>query len=407
MKNHTKLVLVLFLFFFGAKHKDIVGGLISVSAALALGFCVFSFVFVFARGFRFYFHSGLMALLLLTLYLSFYSLGLYVFLSDTYQYISSPITSILHLLLYSLFSIFLADCICRNQKSIGDVISAVVVLHVVYAISRYLMIVLGVAEATAAEIYKGREHFVLVGLFNEPAHFAIFQTLSLAFLIHFRGLKLNSWFSFFVSVSVFLTFSLSGLLLLLLTFMTGFFSGRKTLIRIFIFFVAVVFITASFAFIENEFTTRMLRVLSQKDTSAVVRLIGSWAGIVSFTDFWQYAFGIGLGNYSDFVLLNADPYFKDVLDREGRTWNIVAYVASVGGVVGLFLLVLGIWRMLRVNGHYCFIFFASLFAYGELAGPSFWLFYVLGVSGLVIQGHIGNNKLRAADLELVYPYKNR
>jgi len=351
----------------------------NISQLLMVAFCLYRLpVHLFRR--MLYFPKILVWLCLACFYYCIQVITLTIIGTELFDGIEG-VKSVVNLLLSFVFSCLIINYI--NDKPNGYVykwITLACFLHGVIALTQYLLLLFSISSPDVADLYKGRGQFVLRGLFSEPAHYSIYISLSIGFLLFYaERLRMNTVLLFgFLFLTIVLSKSLSGIALLLITviiFMFDRISFKKMLGIVVCMLIILIYIL-----VDGSVLERLERTFSLTDSSSAARLIGSWLVVLSFDEWWQFLFGIGIGNYEAFLSQSIVKLLGDVPFDNFKTWNVLAYIFSTGGLVALAFFSASILKLKQYSKRYLLIFTASLFAHGYLFGPFFWLFLAIGVS---------------------------
>lgn len=271
-------------------------------------------------------------------------------------------------------------------------------------------------DAYKTSFYRIGHFVVLRGHFSEPAAFASWQALGLAYLYstdsasrsHRRGTLVRG----IVILSMILTMSLTSvafLALLVMLFLMR--PGNRTALRttgavaacaalgIMIFVTVGLTHSNAVAGLATPFWTafgeRLMALARLEDNSSAARLIGSWhaAGIGLVQ---SPLVGIGLGQYDIYLRYYQSPLpFRQELISSGGGWNSLAYVAGSLGLIGLMVFLLYVMRLLALNWRLGVVFFAYLFAGGSWLEVPFWVYYALFASAARRKGDADENRKTA------------
>lgn len=288
----------------------------------------------------------------------------------------ASVVSWIHLLMFVLFFYFaLTYFRSLSQFDLQVALLKIATVLTAFAWIRYLLVQIGVFDPVLNEIYKGRGHIVLVGIFNEPAHLSIFLSLVVAFL-QFSAPRLWIHYKLLFCITIVMTFSLSGYLLLFLVVLLFLIFEQQMKVLRFSILIVITAVVSAVLLTDNPVSSRLFKTLAMTDSSSSIRLVGSWFAVMNFEELWQFVLGIGLGNYNTFIELN------DAQEKLGNlgSWNILSYVMSTSGFIGLIWFLAILYFLARANIRFFTVFALALFAYGELAGPTFWLFLALGIA---------------------------
>lgn len=293
------------------------------------------------------------------------------------------IESFFHLIIYVVLAIFIYQAInVLDFNDFCEIIFLVAVLNSIYGASRLVFMYTGLLTPGGVDQFlrygESMSQYVIRGLFSEPSYFATFQSLLVAFLL-FHGLysKYKLWL-FFIFITIVLSLSIAGLAFLFLISITFFLFYQKKLKEK---IMSVMFIGAGAAFVFSSaiYFRRISAVINLSDSSAMKRLVGSWAGAANLDSLLQILFGIGLGNYSNFVEYKLGPglTFLSMTLNPPNSWNVIAIVFTSGGLLATFLLFAALFKIFNRNKYFGIFIVASFFVHGSFISPMFWLSIVM------------------------------
>ena len=214
------------------------------------------------------------------------------------------------------------------------------------------------------------EKFRIKSIYSEPAHFSIYINLIYAYLLHYR-IKLNKRIHTLVIITTMLTFSLSGIALLLANYcillLKHIMKGRKH----YIIYIIIFFILISVAGYQNQYLRkRVFRAFALSEGSSVDRLLGGWE-LASKAPFY----GVGLGNITNF---HDDLSIELNFTKEaGKIHNIFAVVLATTGYFGLLIFSLFLVYLTKKNIFFILFVIISGFAWGYFNSTPFWLLLLL------------------------------
>jgi len=233
------------------------------------------------------------------------------------------------------------------------------------------------------------------GIFSEPSTFGIFQILGLAFL-YFKSPAItqkHTWRSNVIFVSILLTFALSTYILLFVFLLILVLKQRKikqlfSLTRLILGAVIVIFMLFAFAPLSlpkvfyQRIIHRFVGFVQGHDRTGGVRVMGSWETAKEII-VKSPIFGSGLGNLDvAFKSTGRILYYAELVFKEAAIFNIPAYVLGSMGIIGFVIFFLFIaYLVVRIPAAGA-VFLVSLFIYGAFLGTTFWVFYILLVTGI-------------------------
>lgn len=271
--------------------------------------------------------------------------------------------------------------------------NALIALYVILAANVGLpfeFLWIGQDDPTPATMYfHGNQTLIRMrGMFPEPSLFSIFQALGLAFLIFKSQVRITSMVSVFVILSILLSFSMSGYVLLAAilgaTFLRNF-GFRFSLQRAAMVVVAICLLSVALWPFREAFTEavvqRAIAMSSGQDDSTLFRLIVSWElPLVIISE--SPLFGAGLGQMGLlFPVLRSDmPHGSlarlDVLGA-AESWNMFAYILGSLGLVGFFLVLFMLLKVAWKDKALLALFVGAGFGSGNFLSPWFWVFFAL------------------------------
>lgn len=217
-------------------------------------------------------------------------------------------------------------------------------------------------------MYSYNNQFRIKSIFSEPAHFSIYINVIYAYLLHYKH-NLRKRLHGLVIISTFLSFSLSGIVLLLTNFILLFgniFDNKRITITILIFFLLF-----SILVFQNDYIIyRMDRLSSLSEYSSADRLLGSWE-----LAFNAPFYGVGVGNIVNY---NKHSNFKfKFVKPDRKVHNIFAAILSSSGLLGLIMFLIFYFILIRKNFKFGIFLFISGFAWGKFNATPFWFFLIL------------------------------
>ncbi len=222
------------------------------------------------------------------------------------------------------------------------------------------------------------------GLFSEPATFTIFAVLLVVVVYSMGRLRLSDVFSLVVVLALtasVIGFALAGLIGLLAVIERNQLSNGDVLRvvgAVALVVTAALLVPASRGVIEDRFVSRVENTFASggSDASGQARLFDSWTAAVEVVD-GQTLFGVGPGNYVVGLRQASDEGRLDNVDarivESGGGWNLFANVFAELGVIGVLVLIAGIWSWTRPRWSGFVVLIGIGFATGTFLGWSWWL----------------------------------
>lgn len=212
--------------------------------------------------------------------------------------------------------------------------------------------------------------FRIKSIFSEPAHFAIYLNMLYFFILNYN-IKFNYKNHFFVNFIIFITLSMSGLILLFVNHSIKLiqkYKIEKKVLLIILFLLVISIIYFNVDYVNN----RINNIVSLKEGSGSVRLLGGWE-LAKYTDM----LGIGLGNIESFVseLINNNVQLN-YTKQSGSIHNSLSVVLITSGYLGLITFLLFLFSLYKNKINLLFVL-ALMFSWGRFNTAPFWFFLVL------------------------------
>lgn len=209
--------------------------------------------------------------------------------------------------------------------------------------------------------------FRIRSIYSEPAHFAIYLNILYAYLLH-SNVKLNKWIHFLFVIVVTLTFSMSGIALMIINYLIFLFRMNLFSVRTIIYSIA--FLILSVFILSNDYVWRRVnRIVTLTETSGSVRLLGGF----ELSQYFPF-YGVGIGNLENYYSSLTVPL---MYVTSGQLHNIIPVIIGISGWIGLFVFLLYILSYFKLNKGLFIFLIGSFFAWGYFNAPPFWFFLIL------------------------------
>nr|WP_305071677.1 O-antigen ligase family protein [Providencia sp. wls1922] len=239
-------------------------------------------------------------------------------------------------------------------------------------------------RAEILNVYDYRYYFRFGGLFEEPSWFSWYITYLLGIIISYEyvyKLKiLNKKIIFLLLIAISFTFSISGLLSIVLLLTTRHFIHYKKMKHT-VYFLFISFALVAIVLTNEHFMERLLNILSGSDGSSNVRVFGSFYRLYIILE--NLALGTGVGNSINGIEYYSSKYNLSTEASISSQNGFVEAFISTGLISGL-LYCIPIFLMLLIK-KYRVIFLTIVLVYFTtssiyiapmwiLLGISFYLF---------------------------------
>lgn len=208
-------------------------------------------------------------------------------------------------------------------------------------------------------------------LFSEPSYLGYYLNIIIGMnLFNSQTIKISSWITLLLTITVILTFSYSSIAVLLLIYILYFFNltnlkkfqwNKKTLVY------AVILLITLFLFKDVAYETliqRSIDIINGKDFSAIFRVVRSW----DYVNKEHIFMGNGIGHTP-------------------AIWNVYAYVLSDLGLIAFVLFVLFSIGLLIKNYKLGIIFIVLNFQKGGYLSSAFWIYLLILFVYVAINNH--------------------
>ncbi|MFL9786812.1 O-antigen ligase family protein [Vibrio cyclitrophicus] len=314
---------------------------------------------------------------LLELFYLFFSSVVLIFIVPSSTIPNGFFLSYLNIVCSIIIGVFVFNYVVSlNLSQKERVLVNTILLVSLFSIIHFFMLKLGVITPSERDFYRNYTggFVILKGFFNEPAHYGIFMSVLI-----FTGLvAIESFIRKHVVLvvlactSVFLTYSLSGIVMCLSAFGIWYFKNYKTylvtIILPFVFFAIAALFAVSFTLSfssESIIFDRLINVLAGDDNSSNYRIFESWAFVQYIDNPFNFLFGTGVGNndYFSEKVMKMDSSFVGI--------NVLANSLYIGGFIYLSFVLFKFWLLCR--SPYVFSFTVIFcFSHGYLVGPIFY-----------------------------------
>lgn len=291
--------------------------------------------------------------------------------------IRPAVAAFIKILFYSLFIVSFFNYIkkFKLQKQLLVILNIIGIISIVIGIYIYSAILseqlpfefLWTFTRVDVQSYFFRDTRYLVrmrSLFSEPAHFGFFLNTILGInLLQSTRIKIPMFLNGLWVVGILFTFSFSSIFIMLaiiVLYSLKLLFTHKNNIKfnylqgILITLIIVVIAYLSWDFIEVAILQRAQDIFAGEDNSAIERIIGTWQ-YVNKNSIWL---GNGIGN---------TPII----------WNNYAYFLSDGGLIALFISLIGTFYIMYKNFGLGLLFVLMNFQRGGYLSPTFSLLLVL------------------------------
>ena len=198
-------------------------------------------------------------------------------------------------------------------------------------------------------------------IFLEPAHFAQYLTIFLVLKVFSVRERFLDWKSILISLIIILSRSGIGYAILLLVWGAFFIyciKERKHIIAVMLTFIGIggaLFLGNQFGLFENKEDSTLSRVgeLSSENVSYTSGYVRIYRGYVLYLGLkpTEKVFGIGAGNLESYVAQNSIPEYEELFfsAKDDYYLNGIQQHLIYGGIIGLFLYLLFLFKMTRKN----------------------------------------------------------
>lgn len=207
-------------------------------------------------------------------------------------------------------------------------------------------------------------NFRIQSIFSEPSIFSIYSILLYSYLLHYK-VHISKTVHLIVNVSLFLSFSLSGIGLLIINYCILLLKNikNKKIVLYLIIFIMIILII----FVTNDYlSNRIIRLINLSEGSSATRIVGAWEAALK-----SPIYGVGLGNLTNFFN-TLDPSTLRYHRSGSGVHNTFAAIFMTSGYIGLFLFVTVIMFLFRYNPFYGLFFIASCFGWGYFNSLPVW-----------------------------------
>lgn len=198
-----------------------------------------------------------------------------------------------------------------NKYKILIVIKNILLLHVFIQFLFYILFTIGIThifniiphgeQTNRGEwfnIYSYTTYYRFGGIFEEPSWYCWFMVFLLGIIINYEKITnikiLGNTALFFIFLSFILTFSIAGLVSIIILILIRFSSTTLTLRYLLIYIAVIITFLLFLQFNESPFIERIYATLNGNDSSSNIRLFGSIDRLYNIVT--NNIFGTGLGN---------------------------------------------------------------------------------------------------------------